>query len=143
MRSVRSFLRLPASERLLLVLAVVLLAAVRLGLILLRFDRLHRLLARFSRPGRGRASLPADRVAWAVTAAARRLPGESTCLSRALAAQLLLTRHGHSSLLRIGVARGDGILKAHAWLENSGRVILGGSGHEAFVPLGVLEGPSR
>jgi hypothetical protein len=53
-----------------------------------------------------------------------------------LAAQFLLSRRGYASRLRIGVARGpnDG-LRAHAWLESDGMVVLGGSGFEAFTPL--------
>ena len=135
MRLFRSFLGLPAAERLLFLQAFLLLGAVRIGLLSLRFDRLSRLLTRLGHQRARESSLPADRIAWTVTTAARHLPGGSTCLSRALTAQVLLTRQGHPSRLRVGVAGGGSILKAHAWLESSGRVILGGAGREAYVPL--------
>ena len=45
-------------------------------------------------------------VAWAVTHAARLVPGAS-CLTQALAAKQLLGNRGIPSRLRIGVARGD------------------------------------
>ena len=43
-----------------------------------------------------------------------------TCLPRALTLQGLLNRHGISSLLRIGIARGPGGVLAHAWVEVAG-----------------------
>ena len=60
--------------------------------------------------------------------AAARLPG--TCLVRALALQRLLAEHGFASELRIGVAREEGVLLAHAWLVADSEVLVGG-GHEA------------
>ena len=56
--------------------------------------------------------------------AAVRLPG--TCLVRALALQRLLAEHGHRSELRIGVAKGDGGLLAHAWLVDGPEILVGG-----------------
>jgi len=67
--------------------------------------------------------LPPDRIAWAANAVDTRLP-RSTCLTRALAASLLLTLHGHPATLRLGVARDDGELSAHAWLESDGRTVV-------------------
>jgi hypothetical protein len=72
---------------------------------------------------------PADgvrKVVLAVESAGRRLPWASTCLTQALAAQVLLARAGYRSTLKIGVARGaEGAFKAHAWLEHQGRVVIG------------------
>ena len=56
--------------------------------------------------------------------AAARLPG--TCLVRALALQRLLAEHGFAAELRIGVAKGDGGLLAHAWLVDGNEVLAGG-----------------
>jgi hypothetical protein len=37
-----------------------------------------------------------------------------------------MSRHGYTSNLCIGVAKGqEGELKAHAWLENQGQVVIG------------------
>ena len=50
----------------------------------------------------------------------------ASCLTQALATQVLLARRGQLSTLRIGVIKGaDGELKAHAWVENNGKVIIG------------------
>ena len=51
----------------------------------------------------------------------RRWPWEDTCLRRALATGHVL-RH-RSPSLRVGVAKIDGTVKAHAWLEIDGRTL--------------------
>jgi hypothetical protein len=82
------------------------------------------------------ADLPATRVAWAVRAASRRIPGAS-CLTQAVAARLLLARYGHHALLRIGVRRDErGGFEAHAWAEVDGWPVVGGRdvGHYRRLP---------
>src|SRR5689334_17084404 len=60
-------------------------------------------------------------AAWAITAAARRVPG-TRCLAWALALRGLLEQAGVASELRIGVASGgSGAITAHAWIEHAGR----------------------
>jgi hypothetical protein len=89
---------------------------------------------RRSRP-RGEGGATVQDVAWAVHRVSRMVPG-ATCLTQALAAHLLLARRGYQSRLRIGVAREPGArLRAHAWLESDGIVVLGGSSSEAFTAL--------
>jgi hypothetical protein len=79
--------------------------------------------------------MSAQDVTWAVRRVSRAVPG-ATCLTQALAAQVLLSRRGYASRLRIGVARAaDNGLRAHAWLESDGVVVFGGSGFEAYTPL--------
>jgi hypothetical protein len=53
-----------------------------------------------------------------------------------MAGQILLARLGQPSELRIGVAK-DTLkgLKAHAWLETSGRVVLGETEPGEYTPL--------
>jgi hypothetical protein len=77
-----------------------------------------------------------EQVAWAVRVVSRVVPGAS-CLTQALAAQALLARSSEPPRLRIGVAQnGDGVFRAHAWLEARGRVIIGGGelGRYARLP---------
>jgi hypothetical protein len=64
----------------------------------------------------------------------------ATCLTQALSAQILLARGGHRSVLRIGVIRGSTSgIKAHAWIEKDGRIVIGGDvpGMSEFRPLPV------
>lgn len=66
-----------------------------------------------------------ERVAWAVHHASRLVP-RATCLTQALAAQIMLARRGFSSTVHIGVKRDDTTaFEAHAWLTFRDVVILG------------------
>ena len=82
-----------------------------------------------------------DRVVWAVVVASRYVP-MSTCLTQALAAQVLLARRGYSAHLHIGVAKegAEAKLKAHAWVESDGKVLIGGSEPGRYTHLLALEG---
>src|SRR5882724_7407403 len=138
------FLRLPIPDRHLLVEATLLLGAIRLAVYLLPFQTLYHLLTRVVRTTTAAQRVDHaafDRVTWAVTLASRHLPGSTTCLTQALATQLLLRRRGHSACLRIGVARsGAGKLQAHAWVESGGKVVIGRlTDLSRYVPLASLE----
>ncbi len=61
----------------------------------------------------------------------------ATCLTQALTAQTVLSRRGHDSRLRIGVAKDtQGNLEAHAWVECDGTVVVGES--EDMAGLAVM-----
>jgi hypothetical protein len=135
----RKFLALAPEDRRLLLGAAGWLMATRLGLAVLPFGWLRTLVAR-ARPTRASHPSSPDRIAWAVAAAGRRIPGGTNCLVQAVAARVLLGRHGYSSRLRVGVARAPGgRLEAHAWVESDGRVLLGGPRVESYTPLPALE----
>ena len=132
-RHLQKFWRLPPSDRRLLVTAVLLLTAIRLGLWLLPFQTLRRVLPRRiqapTRLDNSNQSFP-KRIGWAVTIASRYVP-RATCLTQALAVQVLLDRRGYPAHLRIGVARGaQRLLEGHAWVEHQGQIIIGGG----FLP---------
>ncbi|TGQ65560.1 MAG: lasso peptide biosynthesis B2 protein [Mesorhizobium sp.] len=108
-------------------------AAVRLGLTFLSYNRVRSLVTRLD--ARQCASMgELRRVAWGVAAAARFVP-RATCLTQALSGQYLLARQGNQSDIRIGIERGTGQqLKAHAWLVSDKHIVLGGS-VEGFAHL--------
>ena len=134
MGAFRRFARLPPAERRLVVAAVLVLASVRLGLTLLPFTALDRLLRWLGRPRPGRA-VTSERIAWAVGVTAAHVP-RATCLSRALAARVLLGRRGIPAIVRIGVAReGHAGLASHAWVEHEGRVLLGDGHLDRYTPF--------
>jgi Transglutaminase-like superfamily len=143
MRRLGRFFRLPASERWLLAKAALLLGTIRVGLWLLPFRTLRSLLDRasaFRRVGQTDQE-PTDVVVSAVEVVARCLPAFDTCLTRALAAQVLLSRRGCPALLHIGVVRSpEGKFEAHAWVESDGRVVIGGYELERYTPLAALGG---
>ncbi|CAN5807530.1 hypothetical protein BH23ACT11_BH23ACT11_01070 [soil metagenome] len=142
MNRLRKFLRLPYAERWLLIKAALLLAIVRLGMQLLPFQTLRRLVDRLSKPsGRLQATdrSSIEEIVWAVELSGRYMPG--TCLTRALAAQILLARRGYPVSLHIGAVREEGEkFLAHAWLETGGRVVIGGHELERYTPLITLKG---
>lgn len=84
-----------------------------------------RMLPRWSDSTPGRRA----RAAWAANTAGRRLLPERPCLTQALVLQYLLHRQGDASArLRLGVARGtDDTLRAHAWVERNGEILIGGA----------------
>lgn len=73
---------------------------------------------------------------WAVDAAARHHLWVMTCLPRALCLRWLLGRAGIPAELRIGIARQDGQLLAHAWVERDGAPVgEREAGLSSFHPL--------
>jgi hypothetical protein len=94
-------------------------------------------------PAFGEVAMVVQDVVWAVGLVSRTVPG-ATCLTQALAAQVLLSRHGCGSRLRIGVARAAaGGLVAHAWLESGGMVVLGGPDIGSYTPLNLATAHSK
>jgi hypothetical protein len=78
----------------------------------------------------------AERVVWAIEGVGRRLPRVSTCLTRALAAELLLTTDGAPGHIRIGIRRArSGALESHAWFERNGRILVGQVGADDYLHL--------
>lgn len=128
MRRVAKFFHLPSCERRLFVKALFVVSAIRLGLWTLPFAAVRRIIAMISKP-RGTAiacSLSPEKMSWAVASASRFVPRGSNCLVRALSTELILRRFGYPAELKIGVAKTEeGGLTAHAWLESSGRIVIG------------------
>ena len=145
MRRLRKLLRLSGVERWLLMKATLLLGVVRVGLWLLPFATVRRLLDKLTEtPVRVRnRERSRNDVVWAVETAGRCVPPASTCLSQALTAQVMLLRRGHPAVLHIGVVKEEGGFLAHAWVESDSEVMIGGHGLDRYTPLTVLEGSSR
>jgi hypothetical protein len=77
--------------------------------------------------------------AWAVEAAARRLPLRAVCIQKGLALQRMLRRRGFDARLHYG-ARNEppGKLHAHVWVSVEGDVVMGGSERPDFAELAVF-----
>lgn len=134
---IRTFLSLSRAERGALLAAIPVVLTIRVALWVLpsrAIVRLTRRVGAWSRRPLPRGGVPAD-VAWAVDAVGRRVP-RASCLTQALAAQLLLLRRGVDSELCLGVARDPGgDFRAHAWLERQGRIVFGGQESRVFTRL--------
>jgi hypothetical protein len=101
----------------------------------------RRLARRPGSPSAARRRSARD-VAAAVADASRLLPGTSSCLAQALAARLLLRREGLPVEIRIGVGRTPpGGLKAHAWVESDGEIVLGDPASQPGAPYAPFPRP--
>ncbi len=83
----------------------------------------------------GRQKVNLQRMAWLVDVADRYAPGRSSCLRQTAALAWLLRRRGIATRLRIGVAREEGRLMAHSWLESGDGELFGLSDSDQYVPL--------
>ena len=134
MRRLSKLRSLTGEERRLLLDALLMCGVIRVALSIVPFRAVRRTL-RLCRPlaqrERGAASL--EDIGTAVATAGRHVPG-STCLTEALVGEILLSRRGFPARLRMGVAREAGELRAHAWVESKGTIVIGGHGG-AYTPL--------
>ncbi len=78
-------------------------------------------------------------VASSVNRCKRYVPG-ATCLTQALAARAVMRHYGQASNIRLGVAKSDASIEAHAWVEVEGRIVLGRQPNNARYT--VLHPPS-
>lgn len=128
------FLRLGFRRQALLVEASSSLAAARIQLALFPFSRVARRIGSFAAPVGAEAEgqsfaggAPAAlEIAWAVRAAARRVPFRALCLEQAIAARSMLCRRGIATILHLGAGMNEtNQLSAHAWLEAAGARVTG------------------
>jgi hypothetical protein len=140
MRNIHKFLNLSSTEQRLLIKTWILLGLIRLGMVLLPFSTLRKLLYRSrSILGGNNKEFPEDRLVWSVGVVSRFIP-KATCLAQAITTQFLLQQAGHQARLHIGVTEAEkGGLKAHAWVESQGKVLIGGVDLNQYTHLLALE----
>ena len=97
---------------------------------------------RVRRAARFAANASDERTLWAIAATGRRLGGLSSCLVRALVAEMLIDSSRDSTYLTIGVRRAAGTIQAHAWLTRADRTLIGATADE-YVPLVRWRNPSN
>jgi|ERR1700728_876837 len=116
--------------------AAVMLVAARLAV---RLFRPARILAWANRSPRHIDRFAVDEVGW-ISWAVEHLGAKpwmnALCLPRALAAHAMLRRRGIASRLCLGVAREEGALTAHAWVEVGAEKVVGGHQAARFTRLG-------
>jgi hypothetical protein len=93
------------------------------------------LFGRKAASNRKQKGVDPQRMAWLVDVADRYAPGKSSCLRQTAALAWLLRRRGVATSLRIGVARQEGKLKAHSWLESGDGQVFGLSDLDQYTPL--------
>lgn len=128
------FLRLPVAIQALCLRALALTLFIRICLWVIPFRALRSALSKLSKP-RLSPDQPAGCLAWAVQTASIGVP-RATCLTQALALQVLLRRRGTDCHLRLGVGHdANGGVVAHAWLESEGRVLIGNQELSRYSPF--------
>ncbi len=129
MNKIAKFFALNRRESNLLISTFILLTLVRLGLWLISFKTLQQLLSPISKtkfPSQEKHQTSLEKIIWAVEVSSRYMPGGVKCLARALTCQVFMSRYGYGSQLCLGVTKGEaGELKAHAWVESEGKIIIG------------------
>jgi hypothetical protein len=140
MKRIHKFLNLSSDERRLFIKTWVLLGVIKLGLELVPFSTLRKLLFKLTSLLRNLGKdFSEEYLVWSVAVASPYVP-KTTCLAQALAAQLLLQRAGYQARLHIGVNYGiGGRLEAHAWVESKGRILIGGFDTNRYTHLLALE----
>jgi len=117
------------ADRRMLIQSLFLVVVVRLGLWLLPFRLLYRLVIKFESAQLPQSADPKiiEQISWAVEAVSRFVP-RATCLTQAMAAKVIFYRNNLPAVLRIGVTRDSrGALLAHAWIETNGKIAIGGT----------------
>jgi len=137
----RKFSSLDGADKWLLLRATVWLAIARIMLVAIPFQRLSQ---RLSSTHETDQEVPdanlIERISYAVAAAANNVPWRSDCFPQAIAALMLLRRHGFASTIHLGVERiGDDELSSHAWLTCGDTVVTGGADLNRYTELHRLE----
>lgn len=138
----RRWAALPPGDRGLLFRALVTLVRVRLT----RAMPVERLgVVEVGSSARASRAIPDPRrIAWAVRAAGRFLPGGQRCLVQSVAVQSMLRRSRLPGRVRIGFRREtDGRLRGHAWVESQGAVLTGGADPGSFVAVAAIDARTR
>lgn len=124
LRLIHRLRSMSAARRRLLAEAVRELAFVSAALAVLPFRRAIRLGERVSRD---HAGIDPRDAAWAVAAAARRVPWRTVCIQQGIALHRMLRRRGLDATLHYGIGRTEGSdLNAHVWVSLAGEVLIGG-----------------
>lgn len=141
-RKIGTLAKLTHRERRLALEAIYWLGFVRAGLWLLPFSMMQRVCDKPGRSGR-LLHCNAQEIAWGIRVASRYVPA-ATCLAQALAAGILLGRHGLAARVHIGVAHdAERGFQAHAWAECGDVVVCGGTEAPRYTPILVRGSEAR
>lgn len=137
----RKYSRLPTRRKSLVLEAVFHLLFARLILRLLPFRKLVWFLERAPKPARlldRERAIIRQEIRWAIAVTAARLPGETVCFPRGIAAQAMLRRRGIPAKLYYGAASLSGKgLAAHVWVQDGDQGVVGHLEASRFKVLAV------
>ena len=143
-RALRRFLTLSFRDKLLLTWVLCLHLVVVVGIRLISFGSLCRLLKTVSRGGtlltRYAARESRERLIggslWAIRLINQQPLFKASCLAQVLTAQCLLRHFDIPTEAHFGVKRdGHGCLRAHAWLQSGERILLNSIDRVGWIPF--------
>ena len=106
---------------------------IRISITIFSFSNVKKISKKISRTNKNQNDqIKVEDIIWSINAVSCYIP-RSTCLTQAITAQILLSRHNHPSKLKIGVTKKDEFI-AHAWLEIDDKIVLGKS-EQKYVPI--------
>jgi hypothetical protein len=136
MHRLKSFFKLSADRKILFIQSLVLIIFIRFSLSLLPFPKVKSILNKFSVVNNDiKKTKTLEDIVWSVGAASNYVP-RATCLTKAIAAQIQLSRYNYRSSLKVGVNKSEEF-EAHAWIEIEDKVVLGESETD-YIPIWEL-----
>jgi hypothetical protein len=133
MSKINTFFKLSSDRKSLFIKSLILIIFIRLSLSLFSFSRVQKISEIFSRSNiNQKETITIKDVVWSVQAVSAYVP-RATCLTQAITAQILLSRHNQPSKLKIGVMK-DEEFEAHAWLEIDDKIVLGETENK-YIPI--------
>lgn len=128
MRKLQGLLKVRGGKKLFFQ-AYIVMCLVRLGLLLLPFNRLQDLILESKKLtwlAIAKSEVTVSAIARAVNRSGKYSPGKPMCLARALTTAVLMSIYCFPYQINIGVAKGEsGNIEAHAWVTWEGKVMVG------------------
>ncbi|GAB4048771.1 lasso peptide biosynthesis B2 protein [Spirosoma litoris] len=136
-KRLREFSNLTLTDKLLLIHTAMVLTLVRLGLKLLSFQQFRTLYGKLLAVKKSSSTSDKliDQRVWAIQKVSGTL--SAVCLPQALALAYFLRKDKGIELI-VGVQKKH-TFEAHAWVEKSGRILIGESPDNSFKPLWVWQ----
>jgi len=141
MNPIKRFLKLNTSEKFILIKAFFLLLTARIMLWILPFSVIKKIIKKITvinQENDANSKISIETLTWAIRVMSIYTP-KATCLTRAIAGQILLSRYNYSSNIKIGVYKNEEEFEAHAWLEADDGIILGES-ETGYKPILNMSG---
>jgi len=133
MNRINSFFKLTNNKKSLIIKSLILMIFIRITITIFSFSINKKISKIFSRTNKNQNDLVTVKdIIWSIYTVSDYIP-RATCLTQAITAQILLSRHNHPSKLKIGVTKNDEF-EAHAWLEIDDKIVLGES-EQKYVPI--------
>lgn len=129
---------LPPDEKALIFKTIILIGFMRFSLAILPLKAVQKLAEHLNNilPESKTGIISTEKISWAVGVISWYLFKEKSCLSQALAAQVLLKQYKYPASVNFGVSKAsEKELEAHAWVESGGKIITGKERIDSYTPL--------